>query len=122
MTVQVKPQQQSSMIGKALPLAGAAIGGYLSGGSPQGAMAGAQAGNMVGGFLGANNSSPNVQASAMSRRMGGMTTPPPPQANDTQALDEARLALAQQPPEMQQKYGPALQAASLQARRKQGVV
>lgn len=117
-------RQKENSLGKILQLGGAVAGGIAgSAGGPmgaiQGAGAGAALGGAAGGLLAGNNQT------AVQRRMGLQTSQGQnvPQAPDPMsAINEARTALVSAPPELQQEYAPALQAAMLQARRQQGVV
>jgi outer membrane lipoprotein SlyB len=104
-----------------LPLAGTIAGGVVGGmaGGPMGAVTGASAGGQLGSVAGGALAS-NEQPNAIQRRMGGIEIP---QASDQNAqlaqLQEARIALASQPVDVQKQYDPTLQAAMLRIRRGQ---
>lgn len=137
------PQKKSAMqqIGQYLPLAGLAVGGLAGAGvmgaeaagavgasggegimaSLGGALKGASAGSSLGStagqglqMLGADN-----QPSAVERRMNGVQMPQLP--DQQAAINNARIALMDQPKEVQQQYMPMLTAAALKLRRDQGV-
>lgn len=114
------PQKKKSDASQLLEIGGTVAGGVLGGvfGGPAGAIGGASAGGnlagSVGGMLGADNG-----GGAMGRRMQQANpTPSAPQVEDPiQALEQSRIALASAPPEIQQEYTPAIQAALFKARR-----
>ena len=129
MTVQVRQptKKKSGMdtIAQLAPIAGAVIGGVAAG--PGGAMAGAKAGMATGAMVsggiqaGQMLSGGDAAPSAMERRMGGPQDTGPAAPNPIEALENARIELANQPPDVRQQYEPAIRAALLQARRGQGV-
>jgi hypothetical protein len=127
------PKKQSSMDKASgfLPLAGAIGAGLLAiptGGASLAAMpailGAAGTGAALGGaakggldMLGATNQ-PGM--SAVERRMGGKTEMPTLPDQQT-ALNNARIELQSQPPEVQQQYMPMLTAAALKLNRSNGV-
>lgn len=120
--VQVRQPAKSDSLSKGLGYAGGAVAGYFSGGNPQAAMAGYQAGSQIGGMLTKDpQQSIKTSGGAMERRMSA-STPKIEQhqpGEDLKALEEANYALAEQPPEVQQEYAPAIKAAMLTAKRQQ---
>jgi len=122
MTVQVIPREKkksSDTIAQIAPIAGAVIGGFFGG--PAGAMAGMQAGSAVGSGVQGVEALTASEPSAMQRRIGSPQDTGPEVANPIEALENARIELANQPPDVRQQYEPAIRAALLQARRDQGV-
>lgn len=118
----IMPKKQNPLE-KILPATGAVIGGILgSEGGAAGAAQGASLGGSLGSF-GANmfssNDQPQQQMSAVDRRMQGGQMPALP--DQRAAINNARLELANQSPEVQQQYMPMLTAAALKLRRDQGV-
>jgi len=124
----MQPQPKSSM-SEFLPLAGALTAGILA--VPTGGMslaaiptvaAGAGAGAGVGGLAkGLVDKATEPKNTAIDRRMQGVQQMPA--LPDQQAvIQQARLSLQSQPPEIQQQYGPMLTAASLKLRRDIGAV
>lgn len=122
MAAQVIAPKKNSNGAKVATALGAVVGGYMGG--PQGAISGAQTGNSLGTAL-AGNTNQQVPSSAVERRMQGggsdlnLMQPPPQQGveDPQRALEDARLALQSQSPEVRQQYEPAIQAAMLKARR-----
>lgn len=137
------PQKKSAMqqIGQYLPLAGLAVGGLAGSGalgtsaagavgagggegimsSIGGALKGASAGSNFGSTAGQGLQllGSDSQPSAVERRMQGVQAPQLP--DQQAAINNARIALMDQPKEIQQQYMPMLTAASLKLRRDQGV-
>lgn len=108
-------QKRPGLSQQVIPVAGTVLGGMVGG------PAGAAVGGMVGGKVagGDNPAVGPVQPSAMERRLA----PPPPAANPSQDINNANQALAQLPPDQQQKYGPILRRAKmLDDQSQQGVV
>lgn len=101
-----------------LPMA-ASVVGSIYGGPAGGAAAGA-----VGGAVAEGLDKPppqQVPESAAGRRMASMGQAPQQNSNvdNLSAINDARVALQSQPPDVQQQYGPMLTAAALTERRKQ---
>lgn len=137
--IQVNQPQKKDNAGKILGVAGGVVGGIYGG--PQGAMAGYQVGSSVGGLLGNKERTPEDIAStgltvaqgvssmkggsAMERRLnmkGGnsdLQMAPKSQNNSMQELQDARLALQSQPPEVRQQYEAPIIAAMMKQRRSQ---
>lgn len=137
------PQKKSAMqqIGQYLPLAGLAVGGLAGSGalgtaaagavgagggegimsSIGGALKGASAGSNLGSTAGQGLQllGSDSQPSAVERRMQGVQAPQLP--DQQAAINNARIALQDQPKEVQQQYMPMLTAAALKLRRDQGV-
>ena len=103
MAVDVRQPQKEDTMGKVLKVA-SIIPGV------------GQAANIV--SVGRDLMADNPQ-SPMERRYNSMAQPPPVE-DPMKALEDARVALAGQPPEVQQQYLPAIQAAQLKARRDSG--
>jgi hypothetical protein len=143
MAVEVIRKKESGGLQKILPIAGGIVGGIYGG--PGGAQAGYTLGGAAAGMLdkdasneqklgsamqgmGAMNSMPSASdGGAMSRRLNGgnadIQAPPAAQgAESFKQLDDARVALASQPPDVRQQYEAPIMAAWLKARREQGVV
>lgn len=122
MAVQVRQPTKDDNTGKLLKLGAMAAGAALTGGTAGAMLGGALTGGAaadVGMNLLGSNSQPSQGASPMERRYNSMAQPPPVQ-DPMKALEDARVALAGQPPEVQQQYLPAIQAAQLKARRDSG--
>jgi hypothetical protein len=108
---QSKRERPSEVI---VPLAAKIVGTYY-GGPAGGAAAGALAEKAV-----AKNEQPQVPGSAMERRLGsGQPIQAQPQENNLAALQEARMALASQPPEVRQQYEAPIMAALMKQRREE---
>lgn len=138
MVAEIQKRQKSNGLEKILPIAGGVVGGIYGG--PAGAMAGMKLGSAVGSISnkkeidigdvtnvgGAAVGAMGAGDSAAMRRMNASSdlqsapSPQPQPGDDLKQLSDARFALASQPPEVQQQYGPALTAAWLKARRQQG--
>ena len=120
MSVQVMQPKKDDTMSKVLKIGAMAGGALATGGTSMamlgGGLAGGAAFDAGSSILGANNAP--AGSSAMDRRAG----PQMPAVQDpVRALEDARVALASQPPEMQQQYGAPIMSALLQARRQQGV-
>lgn len=124
------PQKQSNMskAGALLPLAGAIGAGILAaptGGASLAAMpaimSAAGTGAALGGVAqtGVGMLQTDNQPSAVERRMNGVQAPQLP--DQQAAINNARIALMEQPKEVQAQYMPVLTAAALKLRRDQGV-
>lgn len=122
MAVQVmQPQKRRLDMGTLGTLVGAGVGAAVApaGGMQAGASLGASLGGAAGGLLNQASASPNQEGGAMQRRMQ-QSVPQQTvssQAPDIQALEQARMELANQPPEVRQQYEPPIRAALLKARR-----
>ena len=127
MVVQVAQRQKKPGILETLapfaPAAGTLIGAGIGG--PPGAIAGGAIGSAAAAGVGtaAKADAANDPSNAMQRRMGGPQASTSSDApNPIEALENARIELASQPPEIRQQYEAPIRAALLQARRGQGVV
>jgi len=106
----IGPQKKKSGIAEVLPVAGAVAGGVLgAAGGPAGALAGAGTGASLGSVAGGFLANQDARQAAIAQRMQQTSAPQAP--SPQQALDQARLALSTQPPEVQQEFGPMLLAA-----------
>lgn len=121
---QIMMPKKENPISKLLTAGGMIAGGIMGAeGGPasaaQGAALGASLGSTVSGFMAPQDQGQQgIQTSAVSRRLSGQM----PQLPDQQAaINNARIALMDQPQELQQQYMPMLTAAALKLRRDQGV-
>lgn len=123
MARQVMMPQKKNDMSQLLQMGGTVAGGILGGlaGGPAGAIGGASGGGALAGSVG-NMVGIDGGGSAMERRLQAQASPTQtPQVEDPMtALQNARVALAQQPKEIQQEYTPILQAAMLKAKRGNG--
>jgi len=125
MTQQVNFQKKSRPSEVIVPAALGAVGSYYGG--PAAGQAASTAGGAVvnsqnqggGGGVQLND---NSAAYRRMQQMPGNQMPSNEPSNNLKDLEDARFALAQQSPEMQQQYAPAIYAAMLKARREQGAV
>lgn len=117
-----KKKSSTDQMMQLLPIAGAVGAGIATSGASIPATIGAMGtGAALGGAAqqGAQFLTQQDGMSAIDRRMGGMQSPQLP--NQQKTLDDARIALASQPQEIQSQYMPMLNAASLKLRRETGV-
>jgi hypothetical protein len=119
-----KKKSSTDQMMQLLPIAGAVGAGIATGGAsvPLSTTIGAMGtGAALGGAAqqGAQFLTQADGMSAVDRRMGGIQTPQLP--DQQKVLDNARIALQSQPPEIQSQYMPMLNAASLKLRRETGV-
>lgn len=121
---QIMMPKKENPISKLLTAGGMIAGGIMgaeggTAGVAQGAALGASLGSTVSGFMAPQDQGQQgIQETAVSRRLSGQM----PQLPDQQAaINNARIALMDQPQELQQQYMPMLTAAALKLRRDQGV-
>lgn len=117
-----KKKSSTDQMMQLLPIAGAVGAGIATGGASIPATIGAMGtGAALGGAAqqGAQFLTQDDGMSAVERRMGGTQAPQLP--DQQKVLDNARIALASQPQEIQNQYMPMLNAASLKLRRETGV-
>ena len=113
MAAQVNVPQKEDKTGKLLQIGGAVAGGILGG--PAGIALGSQLGGMAGNLTAAERRAQQLQAGQSQAQVPTVQDP-------MSAIQEARIALASQPEDIQKEFGPTLQAAYLKARRGNGGV
>lgn len=119
-----KPRGLAASGDKLGAVVGGVLGGVYSGGAgtATGAISGAQMGSQIGGMAGnllGQNSAPSENVdNPLARRISASPKTFHAETEDPRvALEEANIALAQQPPEVRQQYEPAIKAALLKSRR-----
>lgn len=112
MAQQVNPVRKKDDTAMLLQLGGTAAGAAFGG------PAGAGIGSQLGGIAGqAATDGGEGRMAAIQRRSGNYQTPQMTAEDPSETLRKARMALASQPTQVQEQYGPMLQAAALKQRR-----
>lgn len=109
----VVPQRKSQGLGEIGMIGGAIVGGLVGG--PGGAVTGAQVGGAAGGMMSQQKQTPQLEASAMSRRRQELET------DKLDALRNAEVAAAQLPEDQRQAVLPVLTQARLREQQTRGM-
>jgi len=121
MTTSIVQPKRESTTQKITTLLGSGLGAVFGG--PSGAAGGMAAGNQAGQALSDQRQPQSLEAnSAMTRRMAGSqpsSTQMPEASDNRAALEQARIALQSQSPEVRQQYEAPIIAALMKQRREE---